>query len=132
MVCGGQLEMNSYSSLKQDKPSQRTVEKQFTEMEQEVNMEQEDAGPVQVQATEVHGRQVHIVPLSQLLPSYAPLQLTEDHGQQPSQHRDYLQVQVSIKFEYKSTAYLFAGPAYSSHRNGSSSNLQQELGSNRV
>ena len=46
MVCGGQLEMNSFSSLKQDKPSQRTVEKQFTEMEQEVNMEQEDAGPV--------------------------------------------------------------------------------------
>ena len=55
VVCGGQLEMNSFSSLKQDKPSQRTVEKQFTEMEQEVNMEQEDAGPVQVQAMGVHG-----------------------------------------------------------------------------
>jgi len=40
--CRGQLEMTSFSFLKQDNCSQRIVDKQFTEIKQEVKVEQED------------------------------------------------------------------------------------------
>eukprot|EP00091_Calanus_sinicus_P021550 TRINITY_DN6434_c0_g1_i2.p1 TRINITY_DN6434_c0_g1~~TRINITY_DN6434_c0_g1_i2.p1 ORF type:complete len:215 (-),score=80.04 TRINITY_DN6434_c0_g1_i2:101-745(-) len=40
--CRGQLEMTSFSFLKQDNCSQRIVEKQFTEIKQEIKVEQED------------------------------------------------------------------------------------------
>ena len=45
--CRGQLEMTNFSFLKQDNCSQRVVEKQFTEIKQEVKIEQENAGTVQ-------------------------------------------------------------------------------------
>ena len=95
-----------FPDIRHVKPRQKTGENQSTESSQEVLMEQEEGDRVKAQAGQA---------IDKLLHCHFPHQLIEDHsfdddcGQQPSQHKDYLQVQILTYIEYKDTAYLFTG-----------------------